>query len=79
MHKKYPHYRSIGGFGLLFFLYIGSVLGDMRAGEEVAPVRRQRVVKSGTDGIVRESIRLGRNAYGPTDKEVLVLNQLMKD
>lgn len=35
--------------------------------------RRQIVVEPGADGIAKETVRLGRNAYGPTDKEVLVM------
>jgi hypothetical protein len=35
--------------------------------------RREKVVEAGTDGQPKETIRLGRNPYGSTDKEVLVM------
>ena len=45
-------------------------------GQGFSPIgmnRREKVVETGTDGKTKETIRLGRNAYGPTDKEVLVM------
>ncbi len=48
-------------------------VGARRGYSPVGMNRREKVVEPGTDGQSKESIRLGRNAYGPTDKEVLVM------
>lgn len=48
-------------------------VGVGRGFSPVGMNRRQKVVEPGTDGIAKEIIRLGRNEYGPTDKEVLVM------
>jgi hypothetical protein len=48
-------------------------VGARRGYSPIGMNRREKIVEAGTDGKTKESIRLGRNAYGPTDKEVLVM------